>query len=107
MTWTITVVNEAAADELRALPSDLRARFERISDLIKAKGLDQVHEPYIKYLEGKLWEMRMAGRDRIARSIYVTASGRRVVVLHTFIKKTEKTPARALAIARARAKEVK
>jgi phage-related protein len=49
----------------------------------------------------------MAGRDRIARSIYVTASGQRVVVLHTFIKKTQKTPARALAIARARAKEVK
>jgi phage-related protein len=106
MTWTITVVNQVAADELRALPSDLRARFERIVDLIKVKGLDQVHEPYIKHLEGKLWEMRMAGHDRIARSIYVTASGRRVVVLHTFIKKTEKTPARALAIARARAKEV-
>ena len=107
MDWAVTVVNEAAAEELRALPSDLRAKFERIVALIKAKGLDQVHEPYVRHLEGKLWEMRMVGRDRIARSIYVTASGRRVVVLHTFIKKTEKTPARALAIARARAKEVR
>jgi len=68
--------------------------------------LEQVHAPYIKHLEGKLWEMRMIGRDSIARSIYITASGRRVVVLHTFIKKTDKTPARALEIARARAKEV-
>jgi phage-related protein len=50
--------------------------------------------------------MRMIGRDGIARAIYVTATGRRVVVLHAFIKKTQKTPARALATARERAKEV-
>jgi phage-related protein len=104
--WTVDVVNEAAAQELRALSPDLRAKFERISVLISIKGLDQVHEPYIKHLEGKLWEMRMIGRDRIARAIYVTASGRRVVVLHTFIKKQDKTPRRALEMARARAKEV-
>jgi phage-related protein len=49
----------------------------------------------------------MIGRDNIARSIYMTASGRRVVVLHTFVKKQDKTPRRALEIARARMKEVK
>ena len=106
MEWTVSIVNETAADELRALSADLRAKFERIVALIQAKGLEQVREPYIKHLEGKLWEMRMTGRDGIARSIYITASGRRVVVLHTFIKKTQKTPARALEIARERAKEV-
>jgi phage-related protein len=50
--------------------------------------------------------MRMVGRDGIARAIYVTASGQRIVVLHAFVKKTEKTPRRALETARARAKEV-
>ena len=48
----------------------------------------------------------MIGRDAIARSIYVTAAGRRVVVLHTFVKKSDKTPAGALKIARSRAKDV-
>jgi len=59
------------------------------------------------HLDGKLWELRMSGRDGIARAIYVTASGRRVVVLRAFAKKSEKTPPRELEIARQRAKEVK
>ncbi len=65
-----------------------------------------MHEPYVKHLEGKLWEMRMKGKDGIARAIYLTAKGERVVVLHAFVKKTQKTPPRALEIARERAKEV-
>jgi phage-related protein len=106
MAWTVVFVNSAAEAELRALPNDLQAKFFRIAALIRSRGLEQVHEPYIKHLEDKLWEMRMIGRDGIARAIYVTASGRRVVVLHAFIKKTERTPHRALEIARTRAKEL-
>jgi phage-related protein len=60
----------------------------------------------VKYLGDKLWEMRLTGRDGIARAIYVTASGRRVVILRTFVKKAEKTPKRELELARERAKEV-
>ncbi len=48
----------------------------------------------------------MKGKDGIARAVYVTASGERLVVVHAFTKKTQKTPARALEVARARAKEV-
>jgi phage-related protein len=106
MAWTVVFLNAVAKGEVDALPLDLRARFERIVHLITAKGLEQVREPYVKHLEGKLWEMRMSGRDGIARSIYVTASGRQIVILHSFIKKTKKTPPGALAIARARAKEI-
>ena len=65
-----------------------------------------MHEPYVKHLEGKLWEMRLKGRGGIARSIYVAASGQRVVVLRTFVKKTETTPRREMEIALARLKEV-
>jgi len=50
--------------------------------------------------------MRLSGPNTIARVIYVAASGRRVVVLHAFVKKTEKTPRRALEIARIRASEI-
>ena len=60
----------------------------------------------MKHLEGKIWEMRMKGRDGIARSLYVTAAGRRVVVLRTFIKKTQKTPRREIDLAVQRAKEL-
>jgi len=65
-----------------------------------------VHEPYVKHREGKPWEIRMKGRDGIARATYLTAKGERVIVLHAFVKKTQKTPQGALEIARERAKEV-
>jgi phage-related protein len=48
----------------------------------------------------------MSGKDGVARSFYVTAHQRRVVVLRTFIKKTQKTPSREIALAKKRAKEV-
>jgi phage-related protein len=106
MRWAVTFVNAAAQAELDELPADMRARFERIVALIQAVGLEKVHEPYVKHLEGRLWEMRLMGRDGIARAIYVTASARRIVILRTFLKKTEKTPKRELELARERAKEV-
>jgi phage-related protein len=65
-----------------------------------------VGEPHVKHLTGKLWEMRMSGRDGIARALYQAASGRRVVVLRVFIKKTPKTPRREIDLALARSKEV-
>ena len=71
-----------------------------------AVGLERVREPHVKHLDGKLWEMRLTGRDGIARALYVTATGRRIIVLHAFVKKSQKTPAVALALAMARMKEV-
>ncbi|HWE98238.1 MAG TPA: type II toxin-antitoxin system RelE/ParE family toxin [Caulobacteraceae bacterium] len=106
MSWSVFFVSAAAQAELDALPVDMRARFERITRLIQEHGLEKVREPYVKHLEDKLWEMRLSGKAGIARSIYLTASGRRVVILRTFVKKTEKTPKRELELARERAKEV-
>jgi phage-related protein len=106
VSWSVLFANSAAQAELDALPADMRAKFDRIVVLIRDHGLEKVREPYVKHLEDKLWEMRLSGRDGIARSIYMTASGRRVVILRTFVKKTEKTPKRELELARERAKEV-
>jgi phage-related protein len=50
--------------------------------------------------------MRMKGRSGIARAVYVTAVGKRIVVVHAFVKKTQKTPRREIEIALKRAKEV-
>jgi phage-related protein len=104
--WRVEILDRRVEKELDALAPDVRQRFLRIAELIEQHGLAAMHEPYVKHLEGKLWEMRMKGRDGIARAIYVTAKGERVVVLHAFVKKTQKTPQRALEIARERAKEV-
>src|SRR5690348_15062425 len=67
----------------------------------------RMREPYVKHLQGPLWEMRMKGKDGIARAAYVTAAGKRVVVVHVFPKKTQKTPRREIEEALRRAKEVK
>ena len=106
MGWRVELLNDVVRAELEAQPADIRARFLRIAQLIETVGLPNVHEPYVKHLEGPLWEMRMKGRDGIARAVYVTASNQRVVVVRVFPKKTQKTPRREIELARARAKEV-
>ncbi len=105
MSWTIIFVSSTAEDEVKALPADMIARFLRIGGMIQSEGLTRVHEPYVKHLDGKLWEMRLKGRDGIARSIYAAVSGERVVILRTFIKKTETTPRQEIELAFARLKE--
>jgi phage-related protein len=104
--WRVEILDKRVERELDALAIDIRQRFLRIVELVELHGVAAMREPHIKHLEGKLWEMRMKGKDGIARAIYVTAERERVVVLHAFTKKTQKTPARALDVARIRAKEV-
>ena len=106
MTWSFVYVNAEAKAELDMLPPEVRASFERIMELVRAFGLERVHEPYIKHIEGRIWEMRLRGRDGIARALYVTASERRVVILRVFTKKTRRTPRREIELARRRAEEV-
>jgi phage-related protein len=76
----------------------MRQRFLRIAERIEQHRMMAMPEPHVKPLEGKLWEMRMNGRDGIARAIYVTATRERVVVVRAFENKTQKTPARAFEI---------
>lgn len=88
------------------MPSDMQAAFLRLGERIEAVGLERIREPHVKHLRGKLWEMRFGGRDGIGRAIYVAAVGRRVVVVHAFVKKTQKTSSTALDLAEQRAKEI-
>jgi len=106
MRWAFQTLNAVVDEEIRALPADMQARFLRFAEIIQQAGLEALPRDAVKHLEGKLWELRMTGRDGISRAIYVTASGRRVVVVRVFIKKSQKTPPREVEIARQRAKEV-
>lgn len=107
MRWTIEILDDTVRAELKALPADQIARFLRIGELIQSLGLERVHEPHVKHLEGPLWEIRMKGRDGISRALYVVARPRRVVVVRVFAKKTQTTPRQEIKLALQRAEDVK
>ena len=106
--WTVETLDGRVDRELARLLRDLVACFLRISELLEAHGPDTVGMPHVRRLSGadKLWEMRMSGKDGIARAIYVTARHQRIVVVCVFEKKTRKTPKATLETARKRAKEM-
>ncbi|MDN3031294.1 MAG: type II toxin-antitoxin system RelE/ParE family toxin [Candidatus Tisiphia sp.] len=88
------------------LTTDLQAKFLRITELLIKLEPNNVSMPHVKPIEGNLWEIRLNGKVNIARSIYFLAYKKKIVILHTFIKKTQKTPKKALLIAKQRMKEI-
>lgn len=96
--WTV-VIHPLAEQALDDLPEDLQARFLHIAELLESFGPQQVGLPHVRPLQHKLWEMRMSGRDGIARAVYAAVHGRRLMVLHVFVKKTQRTSHQALATA--------
>lgn len=104
--WDAHFINELAEAEFEALPIDIRAKLTRSLDLLRAKGITVLVMPLARHVEGKVWELRATGRDGIGRSLYVAASGRRLLILRSFIKKTQKTPRMEIEIALKRLSEV-
>jgi phage-related protein len=106
MMWVVETLNATVDAEIKAIPADMRTQLTRISAMIEEFGLDRMREPHVKHLQDGIWEMRLRGRDGISRALYVTATGRRVVIVRVFVKKTQKTPGREIALALSRAKEI-
>ena len=71
----------AGAAEIRALPADMRARLAAATSTSSNRRYCGAAARRVKHLDGKLWELRITGRDGISRAIYVTAGGRRVVMV--------------------------
>jgi phage-related protein len=107
MAWSVEFLNDELRLKLESFPTDIVASFLRISRMIEGHGLLGMREPYVKHLEGSLWEMRMKGRSGIARAVYVSLRHQRVVIVHVFVKKTEKTPRREIDLALRRAGTIK
>ena len=105
--WIVETLNATVDGEVEALPANMRARLVRIGTIIEAVGFQGLPADTVKHLEDKLWELRIRGKDGIARAVYVTAVKQRMVIVRVFIKKTQKTPKHELELARQRAKEVK
>ena len=82
------------------------ARFIRITEIMIDSG-PNLGLPHTKAMSGGLFELRLKGQEGIARVLYCTLVGRKIVMLYMFIKKTQKTPAHELLIAKKRMQEVK
>lgn len=106
MRWTVETLDPHVDSEIEELPPRLQARLIRLLESIQNMGLEHLGPPHVKHIEGKLWELRAKSGEGIARGFYVAATGRRVVVLHVFLKKSQKTPRSSLDIARTRLKQV-
>ncbi|OGP49982.1 MAG: hypothetical protein A2Y79_14815 [Deltaproteobacteria bacterium RBG_13_43_22] len=106
MSWTITYYSEAVQKEILSLSAGLLARYLRYSDRMETYGPD-LGMPHTRALGDGLFELRLKAQEGIARVLYCTISGRKIIILHQFIKKTNKTPSKELAMARRRMQEVK
>ncbi len=102
--WQVTLTDQAQA-EVRGLPTDMQARFLRIAEMIESFGPEHVGMPHVRPLGDKLFEMRITGRTGIARAIYFPATGKQVVVVRAFVKKSQKIPKREIALAQRRMEE--
>ncbi len=106
MKWTVETYGEVVDREIAALPADMQTALLDLFRRIEIAGPRELPPKAFKHLEDKLWELRITGRDGIARAIYVTLSGQRLSVLRVFIKKTRKTPQAELETARRRMKSL-
>ena len=88
------------------LPETLAARFLNLTDRMAIVG-PNLGEPHTEAFGGGLFELRLKGAEGIARVFYCTQVDRRIVMLHSFVKKTQKTPPRERRIAETRLKEIK
>lgn len=107
MNWVVETLCTAVDKELEVLDSSLKAKFLHIAELLEKFGPANVGYPYVKPLGKKLWQIRMKGKTGIARAIYIAVKDKKIIVLHVFVKKIQKTPNSAIRIAFQRLKEIK
>ncbi|TAL94413.1 MAG: type II toxin-antitoxin system RelE/ParE family toxin [Rhodanobacter sp.] len=106
MSWRIEYASPAVERALAELPSGMAAKYLHLTDLMLEFGAN-LGMPHTRAMSDGLFELRVKGHEGIARIFYCTLVGKRIVVLHSFIKKSQKTPAKEIKIAKRRMAEVK
>ena len=91
--------------EIESWPVDVLADYSRLIELLTQHG-PSLRLPHSKAFGDGLFELRPRGRSSIGRAFYCFLLGKRVVVVHAFIKKTQGTPDKELKLARKRVKEL-
>lgn len=94
--------SQASKKEVESLPVDMRARFQRIVELMETAGTHMIGMPYMRQIDGEIYEMRLRGVAGIARAMYVAVEKDELVILHSFVKKTQKTHQQAIELAKKR-----
>ena len=82
---------EVVADFLDGLPRKHRAKAFWEIELLSTYGTS-LKQPYVKHIDGDLWELRIKFSSDISRIFYFVATDTKIVLLHGFVKKTDKTP---------------
>lgn len=105
MTFELEYFHERVRAEIEAWPVDVLADYARLAEMLVEHG-PNLRLPHSRSFGDGLFELRPRGREGIGRTFYCFMIGKRVVVLHAFIKKTQETPDRELKLARKRLKEL-
>lgn len=106
MTYRVEYYNARVLAEIEAWPVDILADYARLVELLMEHG-PNLRMPHSKAMGEGMFELRPKGKEGIGRAFYCYLVGRRVVVVHAFVKKTQQTPERDLILARKRVAEVK
>ena len=106
MEYTISYYSTAVEEEILTLPDTLAARYIVLTRRMVSLG-PNLGQPHTEAFGSGLFELRLKGQEGIARVFFCTLVGRRIVMLHSFIKKTQKTPPREIKVAETRMKEIK
>ncbi|MDU9050511.1 MAG: type II toxin-antitoxin system RelE/ParE family toxin [Candidatus Electrothrix sp. Rat3] len=106
MNWTICYYSEALQKDLLELPTGIQARYIHLTERMETHG-PNLGMPHTKAMKPGLFELRMKSKEGIGRVFYCTAVNQQIVMLHSFVKKSQKTPRRELNLALKRMKEVK
>ena len=105
MAYEIEYFHNRVLNQIESWPVDVLADYARLVELPASYGPD-LRLPHSRACGTGLFELRPRGRSGIGRVFYCFQIGKRVVVLHAFIKKTPQTPDRELTLARKRLKEL-
>ncbi len=105
MDWKVTFFNEKVAKDTHCFPKSILANFLHIAEMVEEFG-PNLGMPYTKPMGKGLFEIRAKGKEGIGRSLFCTIKDNEVVILHSFIKKTNATTKKDLDLARKRMKEV-
>jgi phage-related protein len=106
MEWEIVYYSEELQRAILKLPPGMQARYIHLTERMLAFG-SNLGMPHTRPMGKGLFELRMKSKEGIARVFFCDLPGRQIMMLHVFVKKSAKTPAKELKIARARMKEIK
>ena len=105
MAFEIRYFHARVLAEIETWPIDVLADYARLVELLAEFG-PSLRLPHSRAFGDGLFELRPRSRSGIGRAFYCFTIGKRIVVLHAFIKKTQETPDRELRLARKRLKEL-